>query len=338
MTKQRNWLGPNPLNAERDMISVQRSVTDYAHADIQSRRQLAAFSVLRNTVRVSRFLSVQDVIDCFVPVSQTCCKFLAQKSMWGHEHSFDVLNAGNAADLINKNAAAFADFQKPYMESFAELILKPIRRRRKTQRGMQGDEFDIHAMQSGRYDRAWVKTQRVKREDFQGDICIAFNNTINANTRCESLHITGAVINTVMESCKNRSIRVRCMMFGQSIRTTGDAKRHNVYTVPVFPQDIARVFTVAYNRSIGFAGQCTTGFTRYASGLGRAVNWRDWRKIRSGSGYDAYDEDVAATALLAVTGREIDNFAEGGRVIVIPVLESKAAAKAWIEKFNREML
>lgn len=321
--QQREWLGPNPFK-EQHKLPTNRKQLKHDAGDLES------FEVEDVRVRKIRYASVQDAIGRFE--HQFSRFYDSMNWTYPTDETWEMDVARSTRQMFramkDKPLSFWEKYQDRYMKLFADLVLKPERKRRTVVKGMQGDEVDIHALKMGRVDRAWSKSIRQIKNDVSGEITMVFDFILVNYEDCHNLHRTGAMIRTALESARKRGIKVRMLAYGVVSQCSGvyDTRTSTIAMVPVFEQDIARIFTGGFCRTIGLS----------------MITDVENPKVSSVCGFPCNDENIkygqGCKRTLNAALHELDRFADGAKVINVRVQPSDEHARQWLENFNREQL
>ena len=335
MTNQR-FFGPSPfIPSERKMITKVRK--SYYGRKNATGRELETVDADGSTYYITRYDSVRDMAKALPEVrfleSTSCFSFGRDRGAHWFECGGSPLQA--ARWVAKAPIAEVSKWQDKYMREFADFVLQPEKRSRVVNRGMQGDEFDVLAISQGRYDRAWLRHERVAKQSTNGHIVIACNMQVSTFTNMSACHITGAMLRTAIESAQNRGIKVTVVYVATS--TSIGWQANHACTVPVQTADVPRVFTAAFYRSIYFGSIMDTGLRSIDIDLGVPMVWNGSDNWKGAVSDEWGDKSVMRTAN-AVLGREVDRFASGRKAMIISTYETVESAKEWLAKFNANEL
>ena len=334
MTNQR-FFGPSPfIPSERKMITKVRKIY-YGRKNAMG-RELETVDADGSAYYITRYDSVRDMARALPDVQMLDSNqfdFHSDRGRRWFERGGSPLQA--AKWVAEAPIAEVSKWQDKYMRDFADFVLQPEKRSRTVKRGMQGDEFDVLAASQGRYDRAWLRHERVAKQSTDGHIVIACNMQVSADTDMSACHITGAMLRTAIQSAQNRGIKVTVVYVATS--TSIGRRANHACTVPVQTADVPRVFTAAFYRSLYFGAIMDTGLRSIDIEFGYPRVWNgsdNWKNAVS----DEWGNKSVMRTANAVLGREVDRSANGRRAMIISTYKRVESAKEWLAKFNADEL
>ena len=199
---------------------------------------------------------------------------------------------------------------------------KGIRTKRRSSRGPQGDELDIHSVRAGNLDRAWRRTRKIEKKGKAKRITILYNTPIYGNQTPDQAFYGPAAAAILCEKLSeaNVAIEIIAMDWTDGIWTLSSHSAARDLTVvrvkntnaPLSMAALAATATAGYTRSALFNAQIASDLP-CMSGMGRLD--------------DNYSEKLV---------RETFQRPEG-QAIIVPQIHSEDEAIRFIEKTIKEI-
>ena len=199
---------------------------------------------------------------------------------------------------------------------------KGIRTKRRSTRGRQGDELDIHSVRSGNLDRAWRRTRKIEKKGKAKRITIIYSTEIYCSEKPVVAFYSPAAAAVISQKLSEAKVAVEIIAAawqanafrpsGNGVTTLLASCRVKTMNAPLALAPLAATSTAGWTRSGRFA-ICTASDLPVTGGMGRR------------------DELFTNEIYHEVFGRP------EGEVIIVPKFQNEQEAKSWITATINEL-
>ena len=194
---------------------------------------------------------------------------------------------------------------------------KGIRTKRRSTRGPQGDELDIHSVRSGNLDRAWRRTTKIEKKGKAKRITILYNTPIYAKHKFEQAFYGPAAAAILCDKLSEAKVAIEIIAMDWTDGIWG-ANPHGIKK----DLNVVRIKNTSAPLSMAaLAATATAGYTRSA-----LFNVQVASALRCNSGMGGRDRNYSE-ALVRETFQRPE-----GHAIIVPELFSEAEAIRFITK------
>ena len=176
-------------------------------------------------------------------------------------------------DYVRDGATSEQERIKELASKFQMKTPKGIRTKRRSSRGPQGDELDIHSVRSGNLDRAWRRTQKIEKKGKVKRITIIYQSHLYAGQNQDAAFYSPAAAAVLCQKLNeaNVAIEIIATSWSQTVWKSNESGAsssliiHRVKNMnaPLNIAALATTATAGYTRSLKFRLWCNSNLPAY---------------------------------------------------------------------------